>query len=450
MNVNFMSLLIKHIEKDKSHYFTLFLTHRKFCLSMNFLHPRSISQETTEEIDLKTNDNEVKIDNKKTASMKLMKTMKSEYENLNIKDYIKLINPQYIEVCPKIYLGYTSNISDVSYLISENGAKNFVDLIIDDLSKNMTFVAEANPGAGVLTKELLEAGVKIIRIYEPNECFYPLLRKLQKKYPDRLEIRKANILKMSKLYFLDQQDNKERINEVLKDVPYVHWENETCMQVIGAIINYRFLKHLICSVVFRTSFMLQGRTSFYLAITPSLWNIISNPQNKAAFNFLYIIYQTLFDCKYLGDIERLFYIPWPRNSLKQKKLQVNDNKILKVVKIEPKADLFKNTTKPIQIISYWYFVKYHLKSKEQRVIPELEKWIPGCGIRLIQKNYNIFTRFVDLTPLEFLDLYEEFVSWPEYENCLFLTSAYSYIHIVNQNTEFTDTLNFKGKKIFYK
>lgn len=95
------------------------------------------------------------------------------------------------------------------------------------------------------------------------------------------------------------------------------------------------------------------------------------PQHRAVKYFIYIMYQTLFDCKYFGDLERLLYIPWPKLSSKQKEL-LKDNKILKVVKIEPKADLFKYYINPTQIIPYWYFVKYHLKSSEQRVIPELE------------------------------------------------------------------------------
>lgn len=84
------------------------------------------------------------------------------------------------------------------------------------------------------------------------------------------------------------------------------------------------------------------------------------------------MYQTLFDCKYFGDLERLLYIPWLKLSSNKNKATLNDNKILKIVKIEPKVDLFKYYINSTQIIPYWYFVKYHLKSRKQRVIPELE------------------------------------------------------------------------------
>lgn len=275
MNVHFMTSLIKHIKKDKSCYLKLFLAHRKFSLSMNILYPQNNNMEMTRKMDLKTNDNKVEIDNKETVLSNSVNTVKSEYNgSSNIKNYVQSINPQYMKICPKKYLSCNNKISDVSYLISESGAKNFVDLIIDDLSKNMTFVAEANPGTGVLTRQLLEAGIKFVHLYEPNECFHPVLCKLQDKYPNRLEIRKKNIINMSRMYFMDLQDNKQRVNQVLKDVLCVPWEHESCMQVIGGVTDSTFLKHLIWSVVFRTSFMSRGRTSLYLAIAPSLWNVI--------------------------------------------------------------------------------------------------------------------------------------------------------------------------------
>lgn len=50
------------------------------------------------------------------------------------------------------------------------------------------------------------------------------------------------------------------------------------------------------------------------------------------------------------------------------------------------------------------------------------KWIPGCGIRLIAKDYTIFTQFGDLTPAQIMELFKEFKTWPEYNESNFLTS----------------------------
>lgn len=53
----------------------------------------------------------------------------------------------------------------------------------------------------------------------------------------------------------------------------------------------------------------------------------------------------------------------------------------------------------------------------------LRKWIPGSGVRVIaQGSYTIFTEFGDLTPEEYLKLFKEFQSWPEYKTSSFLES----------------------------
>lgn len=59
------------------------------------------------------------------------------------------------------------------------------------------------------------------------------------------------------------------------------------------------------------------------------------------------------------------------------------------------------------------------------------KWIPGCGIRLIAKDYTIFTQFGDLTPTQLVELFKEFKSWPEYSESNFLTSM-NYLNVQNE------------------
>ncbi|XP_015182633.1 PREDICTED: dimethyladenosine transferase 2, mitochondrial isoform X2 [Polistes dominula] len=291
---------------------------------------------------------------------------------------------------------------------------------------------ECNPGMGLLTEELLKAGIKEIYAYETNDCFYPTLNELKTKYHNRLHIRKANLFKMSKLHYMDQHDNMDRIKDTLNGISNLAWENDvTYMQVIGASTDLKFFRHLILAMVFRTSFMKFGRPSFYVAISPSIWHDLNFPNSKAIMHYLYICYQTLFNCKYLGDIERMAYIPWRKRALKRQS-KMHDHEILNVVKIEPKPDLFNNYLKLEDIIPYWYFLKYHFTGIEQKIIPELEKWVPGCGLKLIRMNYNIYTRFIDLSPIECFNLFKEFKSWPEFESSMFLPSAHSYVQFFNR------------------
>jgi len=58
--------------------------------------------------------------------------------------------------------------------------------------------------------------------------------------------------------------------------------------------------------------------------------------------------------------------------------------------------------------------------------------VPNCGIRLIAKNYTVYTQFGDLTPAQILEIFKEFKSWPEYNEDNFLSSMRKYINTHNK------------------
>jgi len=60
------------------------------------------------------------------------------------------------------------------------------------------------------------------------------------------------------------------------------------------------------------------------------------------------------------------------------------------------------------------------------------KWVPDCGIRLIAKDYTIYTQFGDLTPTQILELFKEFKSWPEYKESHFIGSMNDSIGAHNE------------------
>jgi hypothetical protein len=66
--------------------------------------------------------------------------------------------------------------------------------------------------------------------------------------------------------------------------------------------------------------------------------------------------------------------------------------------------------------------------------------VPNCGIRLIAKNYTVYTQFGDLTPAQILEIFKEFKSWPEYneddllssiKKCLNTYNKLSFLYIEN-------------------
>lgn len=198
---------------------------------------------------------------------------KTREVSVNIVDYVQSINPDIIDICPKQVMKICGKETNILYLIDKNAAAKFVSMIIDDLSKNMCFVAELNPGLGILTTELLKAGVPLIHLYEAKMELHPTLNKLQDIYPGRLDLRAFNLIKISQLLYMDREMDRKQVQEALQAVETTKWEDKTCMQVIGATSTSNFFKHLVYSLLFRNCLMSCGRPVFYIAVPPSLWYV---------------------------------------------------------------------------------------------------------------------------------------------------------------------------------
>ncbi|KAK1118395.1 hypothetical protein K0M31_015095 [Melipona bicolor] len=287
-----------------------------------------------------------------------------------LSKYLENIDPTFRE---RIIEDYTSlNLKNVNpYLIIDEISNEFATLIKDDLLKNMSHVIELNPGYGLLTRKLLEANVPFIHLYEYHTEFYPELQRLKEIFPNRLSISKADLQNMSKMLNLkvaSQVPTKPNkyLCELFANVPKRNWEEESCMQIIGTVINFTFIRHLIMSVVFQTGFMMHGRTIFYLALSPIIWNKLMH-HSKKSFK-TYIMFRTLFNHTLFGTLDGKGFLPWQ----KIKKSNITDNQLFYVIKLEPKPNLLLLFGEKEGVIYFWYFIRHYFYRPTLRVIPSLE------------------------------------------------------------------------------
>ncbi|XP_033347694.1 dimethyladenosine transferase 2, mitochondrial [Bombus vosnesenskii] len=344
-----------------------------------------------------------------------------------LSKYLNNMNPIFKEKVIKNYLSWNVNMVD-PYLISDNVSNKFSTLIKDDLLENMCYVIELNPGYGLLTRRLLEAGVPFMHLYESYDAFYRELQSLEAIFPNRVKITQANLLKMPKMLNLNRSlsaSNSPNMDlcELYNNVPKRKWEDKSCMQVIGTVTKPLFIRHLIISVIFETGFMMHGRTIFYLAVSPSIWNRYTccNKRNSTP----QIMFKILFNTTMFGTLDRKGFLPWQQvRKLKTSKFgPEDDSEVLFVVKLEPNSNLLSLFGGREHLIYFWHFVRHYLYKPSSTVIPTLERVIPGFGERLVKKNYNIFTQFRELNIDQIIDLYMEFKSCPEFNESSFLSSG---------------------------
>ncbi|XP_034484704.1 dimethyladenosine transferase 2, mitochondrial [Drosophila innubila] len=327
-------------------------------------------------------------------------------------------------------------------------------------------VLELNPGPGHLTRHLLdrESQFRKLILIESTEHFMPRLQEMHSLYPDRVKVHHGDLVGLHKLAFMDKIDNGMRVADLLCDVPQKAFNEDINMLVLGAVGSYPFFKHLINSLIFQSSLYNLGRCEMMLAMPPPIYIHLtcSNDIGYLIYRSTSVLFQILFEHRFIAKVPRELFLPQQSNfnlskSSKLLKIKSINPEYLYLVKFKPRRNLHELC--PIQDLpALWFFIKQNFVSRRNRIIPNLEKWIPGCGPRLIinqnasepvtpiyanesvehlpqysmqsstmsTRNYfpgiNIYTQFGDLTPSQMLTLFTQFRRWPEYGESSFLAS----------------------------
>lgn len=205
-----------------------------------------------------------------------VKKKKTEVLELDILNYIQKINPDIIDIIQSMKYGTLRKAdTNILHLIDKDTAAEYVSLIKDDLSKNMCYVAELNPGFGVLTRELLKVGIPLIHLYEGYLRLHKVLEAICKEYPGRLNLitsKHANLFGITRAFY-DDKITDEKFQYIFETIKGKNWKDETYMQVIGASDSIHLFTFIIYNLIFRKGFMMHGRPVFYIAILPSLWHV---------------------------------------------------------------------------------------------------------------------------------------------------------------------------------
>ena len=332
---------------------------------------------------------------------------------------------------------------DSMYLVDEEVARDIASDILDNIGERRnTPIFEINPGIGALSKELLLGGVNCLHLCEHSKLFYRKMEMLLADFPTKTHLLQQDLLSLSKLSFLDKQVGGSRIEEVFRNVSKVNWNDYPPMIIVGAVPSLAFIRYLIYCHIHQTSILTYGRPELYVVMSPSHYFYLASGKNDGYLYYrsLTVLFQLIFQFNVLRKVPRKAFLPWEtkrclKKGAKLHKAQCIDPEFLYLVKIVPHRDFFERVVKVEELHQFWYFIFHHMVSRKNRVIPQLEKWIPGCGPRLITCDMTIFTEFGDLTPYQILSLFHEFTRWPEFSECPFLSSMESTLMLMEKSSD---------------
>ncbi|PNF30306.1 hypothetical protein B7P43_G15016 [Cryptotermes secundus] len=350
------------------------------------------------------------------------KFSKDVLEYLNSKDYLKSV----LYCLPQKLLKRKRSNPDALYTVDRDVAKKLVDVIALDVVKGGAPVFEVNPGLGFISRELLAAGVQRLWLSESSLAFSQQLKDLKTEFTEKIEIVNKDLFTLPKLAFQDNQDGGSRVRSLFRGVPKSEWKDDPVMKIVGVLPSLSFIKYIIQSHVFQHGVMALGRPEFYFVMTPAHYFCLTCQPGDGYFFYrsTSVLFQLIFEWCLLEKLPRTGFLPWEmkrgtKRWSKVAKVHNIDPGTMYLVKIVPRKNFFQTVVSADQLQPLWFFVRHNLISRKNRVIPQLEKWIPGCGSRFIVDGMTIFTQFGDLTPQEILTVFHKFISWPEYGVCPF-------------------------------
>ncbi|XP_030376020.1 dimethyladenosine transferase 2, mitochondrial [Scaptodrosophila lebanonensis] len=374
---------------------------------------------------------------------------------------------RYSHEFPEKLLNKKQKIPAHMYVANSELAQQISDYLDPHLQRSRCdTVVELNPGVGHFTRHLLDRETQFRRIIliECMEYFLPRLQEIHTLYPERVKVRHGDFVNLWKLAYMDKLDNGTRLAELLHDVPQKAYNDEPNMLVFGAVGSYQFFQHLINSLVFQNSIYSLGRCEMILALPPPIYVHLtcSNEIGYLIYRSTTILFQILFEHRFIAKVPRDHFLPTQADynlnkSSKLAKVRSIHPEYLYLVKFVPRPNLHELCA-PHDLPALWFFIKQNFVSRRNRIVPNLEKWVPGCGPRLIinsekcvpvnplnadesssklpqystvsttmsTQDYfpgiNIYTQFGDLRPSQVLTLFSQFRRWPEYEESSFLAS----------------------------
>lgn len=339
---------------------------------------------------------------------------------------------------PNKFLKSTSVIPTAVYLINKKEAENFSQLIKAEKPDIESPVLELHSGLGLLTSELLkEVGFKYVTGLE--DCAN-LGDRLVNRF--NVSVIDCGVDDLPRHHHLDKHDGGERINSILTSITTEECQPDSSKEkkiqrplyLIGAIphvstVNFLIRCYASRRVFFEDDLPWSGVTMFVALGSKAAYICNATPESgMVAYRPTSVFFQTFFKCKELGTVPRQAFIPWEAKEtvelkgVNKKKLKVTDPDFLRLVRIEINEEVLNKIGKD-NLFTYWYFIRQHLYARTSRVIPELERWVPGCGVKLIKQGFTIFSQFGTLHPEQLLDLYLQFTSWPEFTNSSFLNAV---------------------------
>ncbi|KAJ1155435.1 hypothetical protein NDU88_008165 [Pleurodeles waltl] len=260
-----------------------------------------------------------------------------------------------------------------------------------DLSRRGAQIWECNPGPGILTQTLLDAGARVVAL-ERDKVFLPDLKSLEHKADGQLDVLHCDFFKLDPL---SQGPVKppSMYSEMLFQklgMTEVPWTADVPVKVVGLFpdkTEKSMLWKLIYALYERISIFRYGRIQLNMFISEKEYmKLIAVPGEMRNYQAISVLYQTA--C----HMELLLMEPWSSfltssrmGGLVIPKSTRLPNEHLCLVRITPRRDLFSHSLTSANSTTFVVMMKQCFARRTAKLITRLETWIPGHGRNLLRQ-----------------------------------------------------------------
>ncbi|XP_040285378.1 dimethyladenosine transferase 2, mitochondrial [Bufo bufo] len=249
-------------------------------------------------------------------------------------------------------------------------------------------IIECNPGPGVLTQALLDAGHKVFAL-ETNSDFLPSLERLQKTANGQLKVVHCDFFRIDPWSEGLVQPPSMYSSTLMKNlnITEVSWASDVPLKVFLMLGHKReriLLWRQIYSLYEQLSIYRYGRIELNVFITEKqYWKLISRPGDYMKYQALSVLFQVACDIELLHkEPTSTFFTPSKfRNPAVSGGLP-DDN--LCLVRITPRRNLFSENFTPIDGATFVHMIKQFLAKRKSKLIEKLDNLAPGNSQDLLQ------------------------------------------------------------------